>query len=64
MKMTKENAEKLLEKVEELLKEERGNLQKCKDEIEIWTCAKAYLEFIINGIKRNPSLKKGQRKDE
>jgi len=64
MKMTKARAEQLLEKVEEQLKGARGNLQICKDEIEIWSCAKAYLEFIISGIKRNPSLKRGEKEDE
>lgn len=58
MKMTKLRAEELLEAVEERLKAARANARVVKDEIEIWTCAKAYLEFIISGIKKNPSLKK------
>jgi len=58
LRMTKERAEALLETVEERLKEARTGAKAAKDEVEIWACAKAYLEFIVNGIKQNPSLKK------
>jgi len=60
MRMTKQRAEELLEKVEEELKEARKQAQESKDQVELLTCAKAYLEFIISGLKRNPSLKKGK----
>jgi len=58
MRMTKKRAEELLETLEEQLKEARTQARQAKDQVEILSCAKAYLEFIISGMKRNPSLKK------
>ena len=61
--MTKQRAEELLEALEEQLKEARSQARQTKDQVEILSCAKAYLEFIISGMKRNPSLKKAKENE-
>lgn len=57
MRMTKEKAQELLDRVDERLREARTAEKLAKQEVLILECAKAYLEFIISGLKRNPSLK-------
>ena len=58
MKMSKKRAEELLEIVTQKLKEAYLNLETAKDTVDTWKCAKTYLEFIMHGLKSNPSLKK------
>jgi len=58
MRITKIKAKALLEQVEETLDEARKKERMCRDEIAIWECARAYLEFLIQGIPRNPSIRK------
>jgi len=60
MRMRKERVEQLLEEVEERLKETRQRLLHYKEEVELLTCAKAYLEFILHGLESNPSKKRGK----
>jgi hypothetical protein len=60
MKMSKKRAEELLEVVTQNLKEAYLNLEVAKDTMDTWKCAKTYLEFIMHGLKRNPSLKKDE----
>jgi len=64
MRLNKKRAEELLSEVEDKLGEARKNVRQAKTEVEILACSKAYLEFIIHGLKRNPSLKKVDIKDE
>ena len=55
--MSKVRAEELLEAVKEQLKDAREKAKLSTDRVEMLKCAKAYLEFIITGLKRNPSMK-------
>jgi len=64
MKMSKDRAEELLQKVLERIRDTKVNAQVYRDELEILTSAKAYLEFITSGLKQNPSLKKKAKENE
>lgn len=64
MKMKKERTEQLIEIAESRIKELEKDLENCRDEIEIWRCAKAYLEFLLHGFSPNPSKRIQKEEDE
>lgn len=61
--MSKKRAEELLETVTQNLKQAYLNLEIAKDTVDTWKCAKTYLEFIMHGLKSNPSLKKKEEEE-
>jgi hypothetical protein len=64
MRMSKAKAEELLEYVKERLKEAKQNAQESNDEVDALRCSKAYLEFILTGLEKNPSIKTDLGEDE
>jgi len=64
MRISKARAERLLSVVTDELQDAKEEAKNAICKVEYLRCAKAYLEFIIQGIKKNPSMKIPKEKEE
>jgi len=57
MRISKAKAKVMLNVVQEALREARLEAEEISNRVMYLQCARSYLEFIIKGIEKNPSLK-------